>query len=66
MQEQEQFEKQYLLIKQEIQKFDVISAVVIQRYYPMSYPLANVVIQKLLADDIIEPIPEKYQYVVIK
>lgn len=66
MNNQEQFEKQYLLIKQEIQKFDVISAGTIQKHYPMSYPLANVVIQRLLAEDIIEPLPDVYDYAVIK
>lgn len=59
-------DKKYRLVKAEIKKFDVVSISTIQRYFDVGYAIGNIIIQRLLADELIEPSPEEYKYDVVK
>lgn len=62
----ETFEKKYKEIQKEINSFDVISVTVLQRKFSIGYVNATIAIQRLLAEDLIVPMPEDYKYKVVK
>lgn len=61
-----QFDKKYKKIRAEIKTLDIISPAVLQRKFEIGYVNANIAIQRLLAEDLIEPMVEDYKYRVVK
>ena len=61
-----QFDQKYKKIRAEIKTLDIISPSVLQRKFEIGYVNANIAIQRLLAEDLIEPMVEDYKYRVVK
>ena len=57
------FEEKYLLIKKELHEFDEIQKTSIMRRYYIGYFLADLVIQRLLAENLIEPLTKSFKVI---
>ena len=57
------FEEKYLLIKKELPEFDEIQRTTIMRRYYIGYSFADLVIQRLLAEHLIEPIINSFKVI---
>ena len=66
MEDNNQFDQKYKKIRAEIKTLDIISPTVLQRKFEIGYVNANIAIQRLLAEDLIEPMIEDYKYRVVK